>query len=515
MPNKIQRILDYSVLIYLSIPVALFLIGWLKPMYGLPFTGMLIAGIYFYMQKVPVGDLTNQQISYWQLFLVIVLSFAWVYLSGAGGFSNQDWDYHYKNAFLRDLAQYKWPVFFDFPNDFDIKFLAGHKTAFNYYFTYWLPAGLIGKWFGQSAANTALLLWNYIGVLLVFFQLHKLFNFNYILFISSLFALWSGMDFLGKLLIQQHIVGYNEPIEMYYFFSYTSFTFDLFDVFNQTIPGWLVTLWAIQYRKIIPVFPLALLIPFAPFPFMGLTLYISLVLAFDVATKLRETNFSSTLLYLWERTEKVSLAASMIAIVLPFIAMYKARTADLYSQFFVVRFIGQSVSASVTILVNYLLTFTLEAGIFFLLIRWLSPAVYRLNKPTFWVSFGLLLFIPVWEVGVWRDFASRASIPILTILAVFSLQAVINAFVEKRNQLAIWAFAVVVLISWIGPFILLSKAPTFGQPARLADDIGSLRRPKVSAETDKNGVLSSLPYYYTLEPQHRFFYRILAKPQPH
>ncbi|HEY0111158.1 MAG TPA: hypothetical protein VGB67_16075, partial [Fibrella sp.] len=191
----------------------------------------------------------------------------------------------------------------------------------------------------------------------------------------------------------------------------------------------------------------------------------------------------------------------------------KAHVPVSISQFFGVRFIGQPLSTSLTIIGYYLMTFMLEAGLFFVLIRWIAPSVYRTNKLIFWLCFTMLLFIPLWEAGQWRDFASRGSIPFLTILAVLMIQAINQTYQRRRYKPALLVVGLLLLLSWVTPYWLLRKAPALGTTPLLRDDIGSLGNPQVRAETDKKGLVSSLPNFYSMDPEHKFFYRILAKRQ--
>lgn len=511
--KKFERFTDYATLFYLSLPVLIFLVGWLKLIIGIPLALLLCAGVIAYLSGINTRSVNWQAVAKPQIMLTLLVAFGWVYLSGIGGYSNQDWDHHYRNAVFNDLLQFNWPIYFKFAPDYTFEFLAGHKAALNYYFAYWLPAALMGKWAGQGVANASLLAWTYLGVLLVFFHLFRLLNSKHLLLAVVLFALWSGLDVLGKLLIQRHLVGFNEPIEIYYYFSYTSFTTDLFNVFNQALPAWIVTLWVLTYRERIPVLPIALLFPYGPFPFISLTLFYILYFIVENYDYWRSTSTLSFIQKSWSRIDLISASAAVVAIGFPFLAFYKAHFPVNINQFFGARLVGESMSTSLTIIGFYVLTFSLEAGLFYALIRWISPATYKAHKTVFWLSFLLLLLIPLWEAGLWRDFASRGSIPMLTVLAFLMIRAISQVIEQRPIQLSMVVVAVVLLLSWCTPFWLLLKAPAVGETPRLRNDVVSLGNTKASLDSDKDGVLSSLPYYYSVDPQHKFFYRLLAKKQ--
>jgi len=511
--KKFEKFTDYATLFYLSVPILIFFIGWLRLTIALPLALLLCAGLVSYLRSITTQSVDRHLVTKPQLAVALLITFGWVYLSGIGGYSHQDWDHHYRNAVFNDLIKFDWPIYFQFAPDYTFEFLAGHNASLNYYFAYWLPAALVGKWAGQSAANVCLLLWTYVGVLLVFFHLFRLLKSRYLLLAIVLFALWSGLDVLGKLLIQRHFVGFTEPIEIYYYFSYTSFTTDLFNVFNQALPAWLVTLWVLTYRERIPVLPIALLFPYGPFPFISLTVFYGLYFIVENYAYWRSNTTVALIQKSWARIDLLSALAAVVAIGFPFLAFYKAHFPVNINQFFGARLVGESLPDSLLIVGFYILTFILEAGLFYALIRWISPATYKEHKSVFWLSFLLLLLIPLWEAGLWRDFASRGSIPMLTVAAFLMIRAISEVVEQRRFQLSSIVVAVVLVLSWFTPFWLLLKAPAFGETPRLRNDVVSLGDTKVSLESDKEGVLSSLPYYYSVDPQHKFFYRLMAKKQ--
>lgn len=280
---------QYATFAYLSIPILIFFVGWLQTGYAFVCCLLLIYGVVTFCKNLPKQ--TDFDFVPGKQFAVVAgLAFVWVSLSGIGGFANQDWDHHFRNALFRDLIQQQWPVYYSFPADYKITELANHQAALNYYFTFWLPAALAGRMAGPVVANVFLLLWSYAGILLILYQLNRLFNFKYTLFVSLLFIMWSGLDILGKVFIDGQLPPSLDSIELYFHYTYTAFTTDLFNVFNQAIPTWLVTCWILNFRKDLTIVPIILLIPYAPFPCVGLSVFyglyfigdkLSLTLAFE------------------------------------------------------------------------------------------------------------------------------------------------------------------------------------------------------------------------------------------
>ncbi|MFN8413257.1 MAG: hypothetical protein U0Z26_12790 [Anaerolineales bacterium] len=179
---------------------------------------------------------------------LLLVAGGWVFLSGVGGYAFQNWDHHWRNAVLRDLISYDWPVIYSNPNQGPIKMLV-------YYVGDWLPAALAGKLFGWKVANFVLFLWTWAGVLLA--SLHLSLTLKTSAFKALLFLIFfSGMDALGALLFAQN--GYPTlwpPIQHLEIWSgnlqYSSFTTQLFWVFNQAVPAWLCVslIWGLDKQE--------------------------------------------------------------------------------------------------------------------------------------------------------------------------------------------------------------------------------------------------------------------------
>ncbi|MEZ0484819.1 hypothetical protein [Fibrella aquatica] len=512
MNKSVEKILIYVIFSYLSIPILIFLLGWIKLYISIPLALLLITGIWSYL-KDTYSEIRNEDttLSMWKLISVSILAFVWVYLSGIGGYSNQDWDHNFRNAVFADMINYSWPIYYKFSPAIDLDFLAGNYAGLNYYLTFWLPAALIGKAYGTNAANAALLVWSFIGILLALFLLFRLLNYKMIVLSTIVFILWSGLDVLGKLIIQRHIVGLSEAIEMYFYYSYTSFTTDLFNVFNQVVPTWIITLWVLNYKKKIPILPIGMLFAYAPFPFIVLVLFYAINFCIDVYRQHKTSKLFSLIIDLFGKINSVSVVATVLAIGFPYLAFYHAHNSVLSTRFFPERLVGKPWGENIELIMNYFITFVVEAGLFFALIRWLTPTIYLKNKQTYWIAFWLLLLIPACESGVWQDFATRGSIPVLTVLLVLTLLAIRELYHQKHYFPKMAVMAVVLLLSWVTPFWLLIKAPALEGTPKIRTSVGSFGQPRVSETTNTEGVLSSLPNFYSTNPQHKFFYRLLAK----
>ncbi len=145
-----------SSLIVLVIPYYLFFLFLVKPIFGLPMLLFTTLSVFLTINdwRVFIPDLPSININKYIYIWVLIIIYAWVLFSGAGGYSYQTADYGMHNGRIKDLIEYSRPVIYP-----DNKPLV-------YYFAYYMPAATIGKFFGYDFAFRAILYWNYLLVVL-------------------------------------------------------------------------------------------------------------------------------------------------------------------------------------------------------------------------------------------------------------------------------------------------------------------------------------------------------------
>lgn len=508
-----KQIVNSITFLYIGLPVLIFFFGWLHIAYALLLSGLLVFGVFSYLNRLSAdADLPrtpDAAMNRGQWLLIAGLSFLWVLFSGIGGFANQDWDHHFRNALFRDLIVEQWPVYYHFPAAYPDAELANHYSALNYYLTFWLPAALVGKLWGAGAADVALLFWSYTGILLVLYHLNRLFGFRYSLVVSLLFIGWSGLDVLGRLIMKPIAHFSTFQLEAYYSFAYTAFTSDLYNVFNQAIPTWLITLWVFNHPKRLNLLPISFLFAYAPFPFLGLALLYYVYYALDTVQRVRTIN--EFLAIVFNELRRAETIVSLLCLLLPYALFYSAHTSSVPSAFFWSRNLEGTRRMKLQVIVFYFVAFFLEAGVYFLSIVLLSKKVYQANKLLFWVCFVLLLFIPFWVVGTGNDFASRGSIPFLLMLCVMTTKALIDGV---KNQAAAYRLAIpalALLIAWVTPAVSIIDGIAIQNPPKLRNLIGTFSNPQVSRAHNIDGTYPSLVNYYAHEPKQHFFYKYLTK----
>jgi len=390
-----MKTLHRITILYLIIPFIIFCMGWLRLSVAIPATIIIVWAVWQLFKQIPPVQLpiTNYQFPYY----LLLITFTWTLLSGVGGYTFQNWDHHWRNAVLHDLINYDWPVFYSTPESGPIKMLV-------YYVGYWLPSALVGKLLGWQAANFFLFLWTWLGVTLVALHLASALKTAPTKAILLL-IFFSGMDALGTLFLapeyptlfpaMTHLEIWNGSLQ------YSSFTTQLFWVFNQAVPAWLCimsivtlsdsegsllqnheTLRSAQSDIRGQLFLLwSLCFFFAPLASIGLLPYLLIEL-------IKQTNFKSPFKNLrWD----ILLAAVIIFLLSAF--------------FFTSNTAAQSRGFQSLALKDFFIFFLLEGGILWLL---LAPVKWRDPR---WTVTGLLLaIIPFIELGSGNDFVMRASI---------------------------------------------------------------------------------------------------------
>lgn len=196
------RSLVAATIVYLGLPVLLFVAGWLRPILAIPLALATLAAMIGAIRQWPAQG--GRPISQRHLIALAVAGLALAWLSGAGGFGYQTTDWWKHNAVLRDLTTQPWPVRYDADVDFGL----------TYYLGYYLPPAMVGKLFGWWAANVANLIWTAVGVTLVLRWVTELIGHRNRIGMIAVGAL-GGLDVVGWLVFEP-LSGMNSPIFVQY-----------------------------------------------------------------------------------------------------------------------------------------------------------------------------------------------------------------------------------------------------------------------------------------------------------
>ncbi|HNJ12685.1 MAG TPA: hypothetical protein PLN43_03860 [Anaerolineales bacterium] len=422
--------------LYLTIPFIIFCMGWLRLSVAIPVVAVIVWALWQLLKQTPPGQYSKITIHH--LLLALLVTGIWLFLSGVGGYAFQNWDHHWRNAVFRDLVTNNWPVIYSSPE-------RGPITMLVYYLGDWLPAALFGRVFGWSIANFMLFLWTWLGVLLT--VLHLNLKLKTSLVRSALLLIFfSGLDVVGALLFAKEYPTLWPPITHLEIWSggdlqYSSFTTQLFWVFNQAVPAWLCIVLILgdnviarrvlspttqssihkeiasgieqdRPRYDIKFFIWALSFFFAPLASIGLMPYLMV----DFFTQADWRSFFKSI--------RVDLLFAAEIIFLLSYFFFSSNTA------------AQERGFHSLVLKDWLFFFLLDGGIF-----WLMLAPFKWRDPRWAVTGILLLVMPFIQLGNGRDFVMRASIAPL-----FYLMMMVGETIFKNTTARGLRFAFYVLL---------------------------------------------------------------------
>lgn len=390
---------------YLAIPMYIFMFGWLKLPLALLMAAVLTAGLYFAWKAAPKMDVSQIKLNNLpKILLIILMAVGWVYLSGIGGFAFQNYDHMWRNAVLETLVTKEWPVIITETGDY-----FENPVALIYYFALWLPASCVGKLWGLQAAQVFLFWWCVIGVLLVLTLLMGL-NKRLSPWLVLAFICFSGLDAVGDFVLHNssgylwftsnHLENWAPGFQM------SSLSTQLFWVFNQAIPAWIITLLLLHQkdnRSVIFIYSFSFMSCTLPaigmLPILACIGIRRIVQMYD-KTKPCKENLKSII---FEALSIQNLCTGVLVSLMSYLFLKSNATG----------MSGFRKTDMKTLLMSYLIFVLLEFVVYYL-------AIYSKQKknPLYWVSFATLLIVPMISFGPHVDFVMRASIPSLIVLFV-------------------------------------------------------------------------------------------------
>lgn len=401
--NRTSSIFIKIAYLYLAIPFLIFTFGWFRLPIAIISAGIVITGLYFafrYAPKTDISQFSKENIP--KILMIVIIAFIWVYMSGIGGFAFQNFDHMWRNAILKNLVEYEWPIII---NDASPYF--SEPVAMIYYFAFWLPAACVGKVMGLQAAHTFLYFWSVLGVLIVFYLIsafHKKISVPVII----AFVFFSGLDIVGSFLYNNHADFTwfsSEHIEHWaYGFQISSLTTQLFWVFNQSVPAWIVTLMLLHSKdakSLVFIYSFSLL--FCTLPAVGMIPIVA-YLAISQCIKMYDKSL--------EAKKNIKIIAHEI---FTFQNVVAGGFIGIMSFLFLKNNSSGSGGIQIIDVKNYFMLY-----LFFCFFEFIVyfVAIYKTQHKNklFYLSLFSLLIVPFIKVGANIDFVMRASIPALIIL---------------------------------------------------------------------------------------------------
>lgn len=412
---------------YVLLPTILFFLGWVKTWIAVPACLLLI-----WFWKKAIEEDTDLYLPVWDRknimrgIIIIMMIAVWVYFSGIGNLVWQNSDHKARNALYEMLVANQWPV---------IKSVVCKEgvqiRGLIYYIGYWLPAAVIGKMFGLTAGYLFQYLWAVIGILLCTVFLNSFMK-KWAIWPAALFMIFSGLDALGcilsgnagKVLSFAHLEGWSG-------LQFSSFTTQLYWVFNQAVYAWILFALIMMQKNnkhIIWIWILGLIT--CTFPFVGMMPFVVYVILRN-----RKANLSDKKSRIQNELFSVEniLGGGMGVVCL----LYLAGNLSAQNSALPVAAASsiQDTEDMIYRLIRYALFIFVEIGVYYIYIY----RNYKKNR-LFYISLAILLLCPFVRVGSSSDFCMRASIPSLMVLYYMVAQS-LRKDLTQRNIRCIFIIA--------------------------------------------------------------------------
>ena len=419
-----------SIVLFLTIPLFMFFMGYLKLIVGIPLT-LIFVGLLLYAVSDCANDPDGHKLSLYETTLEVpvsyIIGFAVIallisYVSGVGEYIYSLQDHEYRRAILRDLIDYDWPVIYNYktqtnPEVIEIFKNASGNRAFSYYFIYWMPAALAGKMFGFNAGNFVLFLWNSVGIFLSFLGASAAIK-KFTYWVPFIFVFFSGLDAIPNMVYEltqydgwRWFEGYVTSM------SYVSNFREMASVFNQMIPCFLVVcLLMMSYNVRSLGLTSGILFCYSPWAVFGI---LPMVIATLCSKKHRASKVSRTI----TNALSPSNIASAMFILLIFGSYYMTNSAAVSYK----GFAWQYFDSPLKFVIAYIVFILIEVIPFALIL-------YKSEKSNivYWAAFATLLILPFYRISEMNDFTMRGSMPALFFFSI-ALTGIVAEIMDKKN----------------------------------------------------------------------------------
>lgn len=389
MTNKFFKSLSFS---YILLPIIIFFLGWLKLWLAIPLCVALLIMFLRIIHNDQSEQLLTKRLSLQDLISVIAIILLWVYFSGIGGLVFQNKDHWWRNEIFNLLVMEHWPVISD-------------NRGLIYYIGFWLPSAVIGKIFGLNAGYLFQILWTTLGIFLVWCLMCDHLRRISLKPLLGL-ILFSGLDIVGCLLLQVNFASLEHfmHIEWWSGFQFSSFTTQLFWVFNQAIYAWVLMLLIMHQksnRHIILIWSCGLLTCTLPFvgmiPFLLYRIYVNACNAQEQTSRQRIGSICrGSQLFTLENI----IGGGCIGIIC---FLYEIGNISANNS-------GNPIHYTKGYLFLYILFLIIEVGLYAFVIY-----PYQKQNTLYWLCLIVLVACPLIHIGSGQDFCMRASIPALLV----------------------------------------------------------------------------------------------------
>ncbi len=433
----LKKIFQSITYLYMFLPILLFFLGWMKLSIALPICMIICYALYRLLQRdteLWIPDFDRDTLL--KILPIITVIALWVYLSGIGGMVFQNHDHVCRNAVFDLLVTEDWPVVMDLSINGAVT-----ERAMVYYIGFWLPAAVIGKLFGLTAGYLFQAIWAIFGIAIFYYMICEYFQKISIWPLIGL-IFFSGLDFLGCQLLQVPFDSLTPFMHLEWwagYFQYSSFTTQLFWVFNQAIYAWILMMLIMRQTdngSIVLFWSCGLLE--CTLPFVGMLPF--------VIYKIFKNGFSLKKIFTFEN----AVAGGCIGI-LTFLYEISNISATSTS--------GSAIHYGKGYIFLYIVFLLVEVGFYAAIIY-----PYQKYHSLYWLCLIILILCPLIHVGSGQDFGMRASIPALLILMLMTFESWQKSYNDKNR----------IVFAGITIFFLIGSVTSFGEINRTTKETAQL-----------------------------------------
>ena len=433
--NLVRRDIFFTVCTaYLTVPVAIFMIGNLKPYIGIPAALIMIGCAVFSCLDYCKGpdrkpqdrssDFFGMKMPLKYLISLAVIAFITVLISGVGEYVYSMVDHVFRRAIFNDLISYKWPVIYDYSTQFNPRVIAvlgktQGNTALVYYTTFWMPSAIAGKLFGSAAGNIFLLIWTTIGVWLTLVGT-TMFIRRISWAVPIIYITFSGLKALPN--IVHSVTQYEGFIAIDHWlptFAYMSNFTQFSNVFNQCIPIWLITVMLMLSSNVRSTgFIGSLSFAYSPWAAIGM---IPVALALAFRKELQPVKKSKIILSLLHPAGIISCAV-MLVIYGSYYMVSASSSAESGFSWKFCRNFGEFILLWALLMIIEVVPFVL--------VLWKSEK----KEPLFIASVITLAVLPVYKISYFNDFTMRASLPAMFVISILFTSLLARMFADDKQR---------------------------------------------------------------------------------
>ena len=460
--------LQICALVYLYLPILLFLLLWIRPVIAIPAVLVIGLCVYFALRKGGkdgTGELSDRATQNGMgkkllpgLILSGIILLCWCVFSGIGGYTRQSLDWEKHNFILRMLTEKPWPVLCE---------VNGEQGMLVYYIAGYLVPALFGKISGSfQVSEFGMLVWTFAGLLLVLLVLCRYLQLKRArdaVILCLTIVLFSTFLTPVSGIYENLVPGDHGTGEQWYWLStsypaqFSSNMMLLRWVSPQAVSGWLLTAALLTERKTAENWGL-LLIPavlYSTFVFAGLAVLMLFFITEDFLF-VSGQNRSGLVKRILDIRNLCSLLPMAVLILFILSSVVQEKPGYSGMAFTLMRYRGKGILTFLCLNLTWIL--------------WVLLLGKREGKNTdLWAAALLLLLLSLIRMGDWNDLCMRASIPALFLLCVLTARQLTDCKAGRWYRMllmtALCLCAVSSLHELITGFHLYGLHPGNGYPA--------------------------------------------------